>query len=100
MTLGPAGSARVWGQVLDRASGAPVAGASIWSPPSSVATTDEAGRYSLVIQWVHGDPTLDGGQGSTTSLNVTKAGYAPAYPKIICHDGTNYNEDIQLDLVR
>ena len=100
MALGPAGSARVWGTVTDRASGTPVAGVSLWSPPASAATTDQDGRYSMLIQWQHGDPTVDAGLGCTVSVVVTRAGYVPTYPAIHCKDGTSYQEDIKLDAVR
>jgi len=100
LALGPAGSASVWGTVTDRASGAPVAGASVWTPPASAATTDQDGRYSMTIQWQHGDPTVDAGQGCAVSVVVTKAGYVSTYPKIECMNGTSYQEDIRMDAVR
>jgi hypothetical protein len=100
LALGPGGSATVWGTVLDHASGAPLAGASVWSSPASATTTDPAGRYSFLIQWDHGNPTIDEGQGCKVGLIVAKAGYASAHPEISCRNGTSYREDLALDPLR
>lgn len=100
LALGPAGSATVWGTVVDHASGAPLPEASIWSSPVSATTTDQAGRYSFLIQWDHGNPTIDDGQGCRVGLTVAKTGYVTAHPEITCRNGTSYREDLALDPLR
>jgi hypothetical protein len=100
MPLGPAGSATVWGTVVDHATGAPLAGVSVWSPLASATTTDQYGYYSFVIQWDEGNPTVYGGQGCKVGLVVARAGYVSAHPEFNCHNGSSYEEDFALDPLR
>ena len=97
LALGPEGSATVWGKVVDNASGAPLAGVLVWSSPTCATTTDQAGRYSFLIQWDHGNPTIDEGQGCKVGLIVAKAGYVSAHPEFSCRNGTSYRKDLALD---
>lgn len=81
----PSTTTGIAGRVVD-ASGAPVAGATIWIPPFTRAATAADGRFSIVRK------------AGTYSLSVSKAGYqdVPAFDVTVTSGGVTTLSDVVL----